>query len=198
MQHSKDKWVEEVDCINQPWPDDVKNPPFVKIPKNLKCDDAVEFVDDEEAAAAEVLAEEGLLPTAQRRGRRRDADVRDFFSMEAAEDGRGESEDDEEEDSPHNCSDVMDGGEPGPARAWVESEGETEPSALTKFIDAYINERFYGYTFVAHASAGFDSLLLIRALLMRRMRIEPIYEGGRILLLRVPHLRLSFIDSYRC
>ncbi len=29
------------------------------------------------------------------------------------------------------------------------------------------------------------------------MRIEPIYEGGRILLLRVPHLKLSFIDSYR-
>ena len=71
-------------------------------------------------------------------------------------------------------------------------------SALVKFLDFFLGSPdFCHYTFVAHASAKFDSPLILRALLRRYLDVEPILDGNKMLLLKLPRFHISFVDSYR-
>ncbi len=71
------------------------------------------------------------------------------------------------------------------------------PCNLETIINPFSTFCLFRYVFIAHNSAGFDSILLLRSLLARQLRVEPIFEGSRLIMLKIPKLRLSFIDSYK-
>ncbi len=200
MQSPHDGMREEEDCKSVPW-DPRVNPKFVKVPKNIRPYAPCQFRNgprsEQEAEEAAVLGEEleSRIQSRQVRGA-------DFLSTEAAEAAGEDSDEAEEgeegEDREYGVADCMKVGDAGPSRPrWEGDQDFEEPSALTKFIDAYINENYYGYCFIAHNSSGFDALLLLRCLLARQLRVEPIFEGSRLLHLRIPRLRITFTDSYR-
>ncbi len=69
-------------------------------------------------------------------------------------------------------------------------------SAVGKFINYFVDKKFYGYTFIAH-NQTFDCTLLLRQLLARGLRVEPVFDGCKIILLRIPPLKIDFVDSLK-
>ena len=75
---------------------------------------------------------------------------------------------------------------------------DSPDSAVKKFLLYFLDSaRFYGYTFVAHYSAKFDTPLILRALLRLNLAVEPVMEGNKVLMLRLRHYQIRFIDSFR-
>ena len=70
-------------------------------------------------------------------------------------------------------------------------------SCLARFVDFFFTPRFAHYTLIGHAAARFDSILLLKELLGRGMAVDPLFDGNKALQLRVPHLKIRVIDSYR-
>ena len=72
-----------------------------------------------------------------------------------------------------------------------------EGSAVDKFLAYILTPSFYGYTFLAHNAARFDSFLLIGRLVALGYAVDPIFDGNKLLQLSVKSLKLRFIDSWR-
>ena len=159
MQHPHDGWREEVDCEKNTYPEG-RTANLIKMPKKVK-----EFVPgrfrsnmggnnkptEQEEEEAAVLGE-ALESSIQSRQVR----AEDFFSTEAAEAAvsdisSDEEEEEEEEDGEGEetwgakVADCMTTGAVGPSRPYWEGDEEVEePSALRKFIEAFVNEQYYG------------------------------------------------------
>jgi len=69
-------------------------------------------------------------------------------------------------------------------------------SALENFISFILSAEFYKTTFIAHYGRGFDMLLLMERLHMRNVEVEPIFQGQKVLLLRLPEFKIRFVDSH--
>ena len=81
-----------------------------------------------------------------------------------------------------------------------EDEGDPAPpgSVLDKFVWFFLeSSRFANYTFVAHASSKFDTVLLLRVLLRRNYAVDPVMDGCKVLMLHLPALNVRFVDSHR-
>lgn len=76
-------------------------------------------------------------------------------------------------------------------------EEENGRTALDKFLDFILCPEFYGYVFLAHAGSRFDSILILNALKSRKVRVEVLMDGQKLLHLKVVSLKIRFIDSYR-
>ena len=84
-----------------------------------------------------------------------------------------------------------------------ESDDEEEDyappgSALDKFFKYFLDSgNFCNYTFLAHASSRFDSILILRALLKRNYPVQPVMDGNKVLMMEIPGLNVRFVDTFR-
>ena len=119
--------------------------------------------------------------------------ARDFFSMEAEEASDGSGCGSELEDGavlfPREGEEVEEDED-----SWQRSPPS---SAVAKFMAFILQPKFTNYVFLAHAGSRFDSILLLREIHARKIMVEPLFEGSKILQLSIPVLSMRFIDSYR-
>ena len=130
--------------------------------------------------------------------------VNEFFNLEAAESDRGEEG--EEEEYEDGETSFLAGSEPGSDEEEVFDDCDTETecdsenselSALDKFFEFVLRPEFANYTFIAHASSKFDSILCLSWFFRRNVTVKPIFDGSKLLMLEIPMLNIRFIDSYR-
>ncbi len=138
-----------------------------------------------------------------------------FICGEAAE---ADPSSDEEEEQVANAEEEDDPEEAGPstgkgkkrADSWMRflredyedsdaEEDEMQSSSLDEFVEFLCNPdgSFFGYTFLAHNLGRFDGILLLRTLLRKRVQVCPVFDGSRLVVLRLPELKISFLDSLR-
>ncbi len=77
------------------------------------------------------------------------------------------------------------------------ADREFDNSALAQFIDFAVNKEHWNYTYLAHNAGKFDALLLLEALIKRNIRVVPLFDGNKIIMLRIPSYRIVFMDSLR-
>ena len=58
-----------------------------------------------------------------------------------------------------------------------------------------INDRFKGYTFIAHDSKGYDCHFVLKWLIDQGIKPYYIYNGAKIMFMEIPILSIRFIDS---
>ncbi len=139
----------------------------------------------------------GARVTPQKRNRRQELmhaheEASPFIADEAAEaPGEGDDRSGDEDD-------FLDITELHERAAGNEEEGEVDwrGSALDAFVDRFLTAEFFGATFIAHNSGKFDSILLLKVLIHKNISVQPIFSGNKLLLIKVPPLRLRFVDSY--
>jgi hypothetical protein len=78
-----------------------------------------------------------------------------------------------------------------------EEEEERDSTALDKFLNFILQPKFAYYTFIAHYGQAFDCILLLNRLLKRQIQCEPIFEGNKAILIRLPQFHMRFVDSHR-
>ena len=120
----------------------------------------------------------------------------DFFSSEAIE--AGEEDEDEEEEGAERRERLplfpTEGENFNDSDDW---EAAPSSSAISKFLDFILDPKFFNYVFISHAGARFDSILILRELHARRIKVKPLFDGCKLLQLIIPVLHIRFIDSYR-
>ena len=67
--------------------------------------------------------------------------------------------------------------------------------SIDEFCKCFINEKFKGYTYIAHNSKGYDSHFILKWLIDQSILPYVIYNGCKIMFMEVPKLRIRFIDS---
>ncbi|KAM3927741.1 uncharacterized protein RB166_005949 [Leptodactylus fuscus] len=77
------------------------------------------------------------------------------------------------------------------ANSW-EFEGRT---CTKEFVSFFTSGKFAGYTFVAHNAGRYDGYFLLCELIKEKVRVKLITQGGRLLCVTLPDLKLRFIDS---
>ena len=88
-----------------------------------------------------------------------------------------------------------------------ESEGDGSPprkkarggkSALEKFCAFLLSSGlFEGFTILAHNSSRFDSILTLKELLSKGVRVGPMFDGNKAIMLTIYSHAIRIIDSYR-
>ena len=68
-------------------------------------------------------------------------------------------------------------------------------NSIEEFCKRFINDKFKGYTFIAHNSKGYDSHLVLKWLIDQGIKPHCIYNGAKIMFLEIPKLSIRFIDS---
>lgn len=58
-----------------------------------------------------------------------------------------------------------------------------------------INDKFKGYTLIAHNRKGYNGHFILKWLVDQRMKPHCIYNGAKIMFMEIPKLRIRFIDS---
>ena len=88
---------------------------------------------------------------------------------------------------------------PLPLTAALESNSSSyhKGSAVDKFLAYILQPAFYGYTFLAHNAARFDSFLLIGRMVSLGYVVDPLFDGNKLLQLSIKSLKIRFIDSWR-
>lgn len=64
---------------------------------------------------------------------------------------------------------------------------------LDKFLDFILCPDFYGYVFLAHACKCFDSILVLNALKSRKVRLEVLMDGQKLMHLKMVSLKNFFM-----
>ena len=68
--------------------------------------------------------------------------------------------------------------------------------SIESFCKDLINEKFKGYTFIAHSSKGYDSHFVLKWLIDQGIKPYCIYnDGAKIMFMEIPKLSIRFIDS---
>ncbi len=189
MQHPEDGEIQWEAFKMDYWPKWMKKVPHLKPPKNYLEFDPCTFrhtAGPEDKEERPVDEDGAPIP----------AEVASFLDNEAAEGG-----DEEEEEGEEDWEDTDFSVPKETWRDWVaepdEDEQFMESTALNKFVQRLLRTEFYGCVVMSHNGAGFDNMLLLRTLLRRKIDIEPVFDGSRLLCLKVPLLKLTFTDSYR-
>ena len=66
---------------------------------------------------------------------------------------------------------------------------------IEDFCKNMINDKFKGYTFIAHNSKEYDAQFILKWLVGQSIKPYCIYNGARIMFMEIPKLRIRFIDS---
>ena len=68
-------------------------------------------------------------------------------------------------------------------------------NSIEEFCKCFINDKFKGYTFIAHNSKGYDSHFVLKWLINQGIKPYCIYNGAKIMFMELPKLSIRFIDS---
>ena len=67
--------------------------------------------------------------------------------------------------------------------------------SIKEFCKFFLNDKFKGYTFIAHNAKGYDSHFVLKFLIDQGVRPYCIYSGAKIMFMELPKLSIRFIDS---
>ena len=67
--------------------------------------------------------------------------------------------------------------------------------SIKEFCKFFLNDKFKGYTFIAHNAKGYDSHFVLKFLIDQGVRPYCIYNGAKIMFMELPKLSIRFIDS---
>ena len=67
--------------------------------------------------------------------------------------------------------------------------------SIDEFCKCFINDKFKGYTFIAHNSQGFDSHFILKWLVNQGLKPFCIYNGAKIMFMSIEKLDIRFVDS---
>ena len=68
-------------------------------------------------------------------------------------------------------------------------------NSIEEFCKCFLNDKFKGYTFIAHNSKGYDSHFVLKWLIDQGIKPYCIYNGAKIMFMELPKLSIRFIDS---
>ncbi|XP_063162446.1 uncharacterized protein LOC134499635 isoform X1 [Candoia aspera] len=66
---------------------------------------------------------------------------------------------------------------------------------LEQFVKKFMNRKFKGCTFIAHNAKGYDGHLVLMQLILEKVKVELISQGGKLLCNNLPAYKIQFIDS---
>ena len=66
---------------------------------------------------------------------------------------------------------------------------------IEDFCKNMINDKFKGYTMIAHNSKRYDAHFILKWLVNQGMKPHCIFNGAKIMFMEIPKLRIRFIDS---
>ena len=66
---------------------------------------------------------------------------------------------------------------------------------IESFCKDFINDKFKGYTFIAHNDKSYDMHFALKWLVDQGIKPYCIYNGAKIMLMEIPKLSIRFIDS---
>ncbi len=129
--------------------------------------------------------------------------VLQFLDREA---GAAEGDDDssDEEMNSDNDKDIMmqhereaRAHEPGQGIDDEDEEEDFKNSALSQFLDFVLTPEHFRYVFLSHNGAKFDSVLVLNALHKKNVHVDPLFDGNKILQMRILALKITFIDTMK-
>ena len=68
-------------------------------------------------------------------------------------------------------------------------------NSIEEFCKCFINDKFKGYTLIAHDSKGYDSHFVLKWLINQGIKPYCIYNGAKIMFMEIPKLSIRFMDS---
>ena len=68
-------------------------------------------------------------------------------------------------------------------------------NSIDEFCKYFLNDKYKGYTFIAHNSKGYDSHFILKWLIDQGIKPYCIYNGAKIMFMELPKLSIRFIDS---
>ena len=68
-------------------------------------------------------------------------------------------------------------------------------SSIEEFCKGFLNDKFKGYTFIAHNSKGYDCHFILKWLIDQGIKPYCLYNGAKIMFREIPKLSIRFIDS---
>ena len=68
-------------------------------------------------------------------------------------------------------------------------------NSIDEFCKFFINDKFKGYTYIAHNSKGYDGHFILKWAIDQGIRPYCIYNGAKIMFMEIPKLSIRFIDS---
>ena len=66
---------------------------------------------------------------------------------------------------------------------------------INSFCNGVFNEKYKGYTFIAHNSKRYDSHFILKWCIDNAFKPYCIYNGAKIMMMEIPQLRIKIIDS---
>ena len=66
---------------------------------------------------------------------------------------------------------------------------------INSFCNGVLNEKYKGYTFIAHNSKGYDSHFILKWCIDNGFKPYCIYNGAKIMMMEIAQLRIKIIDS---
>ena len=68
-------------------------------------------------------------------------------------------------------------------------------NSIEEFCKGFLNDKFKGYTFIAHNSKRYDCHFVLKWLIDQGIKPYCIYNGAKIMFMEIPKLSIRFIDS---
>ena len=68
-------------------------------------------------------------------------------------------------------------------------------NSIEEICKCFLNDKFKGYTLVAHNGKGYDSHFIWKWLIDQGIKPYCIYNGAKIMFMEIPNLSIRFIDS---
>ena len=68
-------------------------------------------------------------------------------------------------------------------------------NSIEEFCKGFLDDKFKGYTFIAHDSKGYDCHFVLKWLIDQGIKPYCIYNGAKIMFMELPKLSIRFIDS---
>ena len=68
-------------------------------------------------------------------------------------------------------------------------------NSTEEFCKGFLNDKFKGYTFIAHISKGYDCHFVLKWLIDQGIKPYCIYNGAKIMFMEIRKLSIRFIDS---
>ena len=68
-------------------------------------------------------------------------------------------------------------------------------NSIEEFCKGFLNDKFKGYTFIAHNSKGYDCHFILKWLIDQGIKPYCIYNGAKIMFMEIPKLSSRFINS---
>ena len=68
-------------------------------------------------------------------------------------------------------------------------------NSIEEFCKGFLDDKFKGYTFIAHNSKGYDCHFILKWLINQGIKPYCIYNGAKVMFMEIPKLSIRFIDS---